>query len=218
VTQVRDEPEAIAAAFRLSLPRVVVLLVVACLAAACASDGTDVSTGGSDDASTTTVDSAACTAITSSDGTSGPTYCEGSGTSTTAGPRAEVGFSPVLATSPPPCTDDQRATLHGGGCYALGPGLTDAVESGVPGFSAQNEMWSISLTLTEQGIARFNDLAASCAELAATCPTGQIAIVVADVVYSAPTIQQPSFERDQIQITGNFTETEARQLAEAIAP
>ena len=49
-----------------------------------------------------------------------------------------------------------------------------------------------------------------------TCPTGQLAIVLDSVVQSAPTIQTPSFERDEIQISGTFTEEEAKRLALAL--
>ena len=63
------------------------------------------------------------------------------------------------------------------------------------------------------GIDTFNAIAAQCYAKAETCPTGQLAIVLDSRVVSAPTIQQPSFERDQIQITGSFTESEAKDLA-----
>ena len=63
------------------------------------------------------------------------------------------------------------------------------------------------------GIDGFNQLATRCFNRDATCPTGQIAIVLDGVVKSAPTIQTPTFERDQIQITGNFSEREAKDLA-----
>ena len=48
-----------------------------------------------------------------------------------------------------------------------------------------------------------------------TAPEEQrrVAIVLDNKVVSAPTIQQGSFERDQIQISGSFSESEAKDLA-----
>ena len=67
------------------------------------------------------------------------------------------------------------------------------------------------------GIDLFNATAAHCFAQDQTCPTGQLAIVVDGVVISAPTIQEPSFQADQIQITGTpFTEAQATALAAGI--
>jgi len=63
------------------------------------------------------------------------------------------------------------------------------------------------------GIGAFNNAAAACNSGAPTCPSKQLAIVLDGRVVSAPTIQQPTFERDQIQITGTFTESTAKDLA-----
>ena len=50
---------------------------------------------------------------------------------------------------------------------------------------------------------------------AATCPSRQLAIVLDDVMQSAPIVNQPSFT-DSVQITGSFTEGEARSLARVL--
>jgi preprotein translocase subunit SecD len=63
------------------------------------------------------------------------------------------------------------------------------------------------------GIDLFNQVAAQCNPPSQVCPTGQLAIVLDSVVQSAPTIQQSSYERDQIQISGDFSESEAKDLA-----
>ncbi len=74
--------------------------------------------------------------------------------------------------------------------------------------------WSVSLVIKDgSGIEQFNAIAAQCNSKSETCPSGRLAIVLDSRVVSAPTIQQPSFERDQIQITGSFTEREAKDLA-----
>lgn len=65
----------------------------------------------------------------------------------------------------------------------------------------------------EDGIDKFNAAAAECNTAAPSCPTTQLAIVLDGIVISAPQIQQPQFERDQIQITGSFDEGSAKDLA-----
>ena len=62
----------------------------------------------------------------------------------------------------------------------------------------------------------FNDMAGRCAPPSETCPAGQIAIVLDSEVHSAPTVQAPRFERDEIVISGRFTEEEAKDLAVAL--
>ncbi len=74
--------------------------------------------------------------------------------------------------------------------------------------------WSVNLVIKGgSGIEQFNAIAAECNSKSEICPSGRLAIVLDSRVVSAPTIQQPSFERDQIQITGSFTEREAKDLA-----
>jgi preprotein translocase subunit SecD len=83
--------------------------------------------------------------------------------------------------------------------------------------------WTVNLEMTEEGIEAFNELAAECHATSAACPPagiggageprGAVAIVLDGVVQSAPTINEPQFERDRIQISGGFTDREARDLA-----
>ncbi len=101
-------------------------------------------------------------------------------------------------------------------CYSLAPsGLTnDATEDASATFP--QEAWVVSPVFTNAGIDAFNALAAQCVELTAACPTGMIAMAVDGVVVSAPTVQQSDFERDTIQISGEFTEADAKALAAAL--
>lgn len=99
-------------------------------------------------------------------------------------------------------------------CYELGPtGLgsgsvesATAVEDGMGG-------WGLALVLTSERIGDFNALAKECFDGAPACPTRQLAIVVDRNVLSAPSINAPEFERDQIAISGAFTQAEAEALA-----
>jgi preprotein translocase subunit SecD len=47
---------------------------------------------------------------------------------------------------------------------------------------------------------------------------GQVAILLDGEVLSAPTLQQPSFDRDAIVISGELTEEEATDTAHALDP
>ena len=103
--------------------------------------------------------------------------------------------------------------------YHLGPtavtgGALDTAEAVVQ----QDGTWVVNPSFRggADGIDLFNTVAATCFNREPTCPTGQLAIVLDGDVVSAPTIQQASFEADQIQITqgeSGFPEGEAKDLA-----
>lgn len=61
----------------------------------------------------------------------------------------------------------------------------------------------------------FNALASQCFFQEATCPTGQISIVVDGVAISVASVQIAEFS-GSVQISGNFTEADARDLARRI--
>ncbi|MDZ7733418.1 MAG: protein translocase subunit SecD [Acidimicrobiia bacterium] len=101
--------------------------------------------------------------------------------------------------------------------YSLGPAaLTgEALEGASAGLSPGTGQWLVRPTFKagEDGIDQFNAIAAQCVSRAPECPTGQLAITLDGEVISAPAIQQPNFQRDEIQITGDFDEGEANDLA-----
>ena len=101
--------------------------------------------------------------------------------------------------------------------YVLGPtALTgDALSGASAGLDQSGVTWLVRPTFRggEDGIDKFNAAAAQCFSAAPTCPTTQLAIVLDDDVISAPQIQTDSFERDQIQISGDFDESSAKDLA-----
>jgi hypothetical protein len=67
------------------------------------------------------------------------------------------------------------------------------------------------------GIDAFNAIAAVCYATGAACPTGQIAFVLDGAVIMAPTVRAPSFAADQIQISGNWSLTQAEDVARRIS-
>ncbi|MGH9230587.1 MAG: protein translocase subunit SecD, partial [Acidimicrobiales bacterium] len=85
--------------------------------------------------------------------------------------------------------------------------------------SAQAEIpqgqWLVALSMKggEDGIDKFNEIAAECNPPSEVCPTGRLAIVLDSVVQSAPTINEPSYSKDDITISGSFSEGEAKDLA-----
>jgi preprotein translocase subunit SecD len=103
--------------------------------------------------------------------------------------------------------------------YQLGPvgvGGT-SVESASAGLNSKGQ-WEIRPIFKDgaDGIDKFNAAAAECNPPSANCPTGQIAVVLDNKVLTAPTIQVASFKRDEITISGNYKESEAKDIATAL--
>lgn len=100
--------------------------------------------------------------------------------------------------------------------YSLGPSeATGEIVRTANAELSPNGQWTVALEIRggADGIDRFNEIASACFSQATTCPTGRLAIVLDSVVKSAPAIEQPSYEADQIQITGSFGESDAKDLA-----
>ena len=116
---------------------------------------------------------------------------------------------------------DVTLTDDKGLVYELGPvALTGSALSGASA-GLQGTAWVVMPTFKagENGIDLFNAIAAKCYAGDATCPSlqqgsqGQLGIVLDGEVLSAPTIQQPSFEREGITISGSFDRESAESLA-----
>jgi preprotein translocase subunit SecD len=69
--------------------------------------------------------------------------------------------------------------------------------------------------LRTDGAVVWNALAAQCFNGTGECPSRQLAIVLDDVIQSAPTVNAPSFA-GAVSITGSFTEDEARALSRVL--
>ena len=79
----------------------------------------------------------------------------------------------------------------------------------------QNQAWVVTVDLRDDGQATWNALAQQCFNGAPTCPSHQLAIVLDNVIQSAPTVQTPDFP-GSVQISGSFTESEVRSLARVL--
>lgn len=108
--------------------------------------------------------------------------------------------------------------VDGSEIYQLGPAFAtgevfsdDAVADIIQG------SWGVRVSLNSgaEGAGRWNAGAAQCFSRTQICPTGRMAIVLDGVVQSAPVVNQPSFSGG-VDITGNFAESEARELARVL--
>jgi preprotein translocase subunit SecD len=184
---------------------------------------------GSEAASTTTTTSPSTTAATST------TAAGGAGeTTTTAAPTEST--TTTTAATPAEGTTTTSTTVPGTtpreedvaenevilpeldengeviALYRLGPApltgraLADASAS----FDPNSGAWAVDFSLTGEGSPQFDELAT---QLVSTPPPGnQLGIVLDGVVVSAPTIQTGTFG-GRGQITGDFSEEEAKDLA-----
>jgi preprotein translocase subunit SecD len=107
--------------------------------------------------------------------------------------------------------------------YVLGPAFLtgDGISTATSQFDQSTSQWAVGLQLKggSAGIDAFNAMAAKCyAGTSPECPSsgssrGAIAIVLDSVVQSFPQINAASFQADQIQITGNFKQSDANDLS-----
>ena len=96
--------------------------------------------------------------------------------------------------------------------YFLGPAaLTGKDTSGAKSEFAQGQGYAVSLNLKGSGQDKFNQLAQE--SFPKQPPQNSVAIVLDGVVQSAPRFQTANFGSGPVQITGNFTQGEAGDLA-----
>ena len=161
--------------------------------------------------------SSASTLVTETDsstGTEAPLGAEAPGGSdiTSPTPPAEMG-DPA----------DPTATIivqntDGSEIYQLGPSFaTGEVFNNDAKADIITSGWGVRVTLKSgsSGADLWNIGAAQCFAKSMTCPTGRMAIVLDGVVQSAPSVNQPSFSGG-VDITGNFKESEAKELARVL--
>ncbi len=106
-----------------------------------------------------------------------------------------------------------------GDVYSAGPaGASGLVFSNDAAAEINNGKWSVVVGLLDGSAGEdiWNALSTRCFNKDATCPTGQIAIALDGEVISAPVVQQAVFTGGTVQISGSFTEAEARDLAKIL--
>lgn len=115
---------------------------------------------------------------------------------------------------------DKIAFLTGrdGLVYYAGPAGADGqVFKNDAAAEISNGGWVVTVGLRDgsEGEGKWNALANECFTKSQTCPSGQIAIVLDGEVISAPVVQTNNFS-GSVQITGDFSEREARDLAKIL--
>lgn len=140
--------------------------------------------------------------------------------------------------TPPEADDpDLEVILAGEGVdgqksyYRLGPALFTGAALESAQAVLESVQWFVRLTVRAgpDGIDKFNQAASTCyysdPEVCPGVPTrdvstgenvtasGRLAVVLDQTVQSAPSVNSPTFERDNVIISGAFTEQEARELA-----
>ena len=141
-------------------------------------------------------------------------------TTVAATPDSAPSLAEILASQD---ANDPNATVvllgKNGDVYSAGPaGASGLVFSNDAAAEINNGTWSVVVGLLKgsAGEEIWNALSTRCFNKDATCPTGQIAIVLDGEVISAPVVQQAIFTGGTVQISGSFTEAEARDLAKIL--
>ena len=141
-------------------------------------------------------------------------------TTVAATPGSAPSLAEILASQD---ANDPNATVvllgKNGDVYSAGPaGASGLVFSNDAAAEINNGTWSVVVGLLNGSAGEdiWNALSTRCFNKDETCPTGQIAIVLDGEVISAPVVQQAIFTGGTVQISGSFTEAEARDLAKIL--
>jgi preprotein translocase subunit SecD len=154
-----------------------------------------------------------------------PTEVEPTDTGTTDTDTTDTGATePVVGESPisdDPTDPNAYAQLPGadGFAYLVGPaGATGDVFENDAVAEVVNGQWVVVVSLRDgaAGEDQWNALTTQCFNRAETCPTGQIAIALDGTVISAPVVQEAVFTGGSVQITGDFTQQQAEDLAKVL--
>ncbi|MFM8867933.1 MAG: preprotein translocase subunit SecD, partial [Ilumatobacteraceae bacterium] len=110
-------------------------------------------------------------------------------------------------------TDDLGVTYQVGPAEATGDVFENDAQADI-----SSGQWAVVVSLRggAAGEDVWNALTTKCFNREPTCPTGQIAIVLDGEVISAPVVQEAVFTGGTVQISGDFTEDEARDLAKIL--
>ena len=165
--------------------------------------------------STTTVASSAST----TDAPSTTVATDASTTTVAGAPTTTVAGDAPLRL--PAVAPDQAGFIkaRGGSVCYVGPsgGTGEVFQDDATARILSGSGWGVTVSLRggSSGEDVWNVLASECFNATATCPTRQLAIDLDGEIISAPTVQQANFT-GSVQITGSFTESEARNLARVL--
>lgn len=151
----------------------------------------------------------------------GPGNARLRGAATTTIPATPETTAPGIQVSEDPNDPSANAVLIDGkgGAFLVGPAGADGlVFTNDAAAEINNGNWVVNVGLQDgpAGADLWNALTTKCFNRDAVCPTGQIAIVLDGRVISAPVVQEAIFSGGTVQISGDFTEGEARDLAKIL--
>jgi preprotein translocase subunit SecD len=153
------------------------------------------------------------------------------------GAQGKVLLRPVLQSGTPvidsatttvapegaPDPTDPNATVElrdaAGISYVVGPAAaTGDVFDNDAQADISSGQWAVIVSLRRgaSGEDLWNALTTKCYSREMSCPTGQVAIVLDGEVISAPVVQEAVFTGGSVQISGDFTEADARDLAKIL--
>jgi preprotein translocase subunit SecD len=171
------------------------------------------------------------TTIAATEGGPGSMRSRGAATTIPAGTDTTVPASsdstvPAVADSNISVSEDTtdpyaNAVLLGqnGEAYLVGPaGASGKVFTNNAQAVINNGNWTVTVELRKgaEGEDLWNALTTRCFNRDATCPTARIAIALDGTVISAPTVQEAVFTGGNVQISGDFSQSEARDLAKIL--
>jgi preprotein translocase subunit SecD len=142
-------------------------------------------------------------------------------TTTTVAGDSTTTTVPQIAVSNDPNDPTANAVLQGDGdtVFLVGPaGASGQVFNNDASADITTGNWVVTVGLRKGALGEdvWNALTTKCFNREPTCPTGQIAIVLDGKVISAPVVQEAVFTGGNVQITGDFSEAEARDLAKIL--
>jgi len=171
------------------------------------------------------------TTIAATEGGPGSVRSRGAATTIPAGtdttvPESSDSTVPAVAESNISVSEDTtdpyaNAVLLGqnGEAYLVGPaGASGKVFTNNAQAVINNGNWTVTVELRKgaEGEDLWNALTTRCFNRDATCPTARIAIALDGIVISAPTVQEAVFTGGNVQISGDFSQSEARDLAKIL--
>jgi preprotein translocase subunit SecD len=173
-------------------------------------------------ATTTTVKGATTTTAAASPSTTLATPAGGVGSARHSAASSSTTSTTIPGTDPTTGLAPGQTVYPGrkdGLLYLLGPsGATGEVFKNDASAQVNAGAWAVAANLRNgaDGADLWNALAAKCYAGGSDCPTKQIAISLDGEVISAPVVQVPKFDQGTVQITGNFTQKEATELARVL--
>jgi preprotein translocase subunit SecD len=170
---------------------------------------------------TSTIAGATTTTLKGSSTTLAPP-AGGVGSSRTAAVTTTTVPAATSPTDPATGLPEGQTILPGrkdGLVYLLGPAeATGEVFSNDSSAQVDAGSWVVVAKLRSgaAGADLWNKLATKCYAGGADCPSKAIAIILDGEVISAPTVQTPTFDNGSVQISGSFSQTEAKDLARVL--